>query len=88
MTDLTEARQDALDRAEVRRQEETVAAHRLHAEQSVDKFARAFAHRYGIEWSEITPDERDRMREQTEQLLTYIDSTAFRGFLPVQGSRA
>lgn len=73
---------EELERVVARREAERAAEERLTAAQSVDKFARAFAHRYGIPWADITPDERDRMRKQVEDLLTYIDSTGFRGFLP------
>jgi hypothetical protein len=59
-------------------------------ERSADKFSRAFAERYGVEWAKLTPQERDQWRQQVTELLAYIDSTAFRSFLPgaseVEGS--
>lgn len=50
---------------------------RVREDVSVDKFARAFAHRYAIDWSLITPAERDQIREKTAELLAYVDSTSF-----------
>lgn len=52
-------------------------------EKSVNQFARGFAKRYGVEWASLSPDQRDAWRDQVKQLLDYVDSTGFRGFLPL-----
>lgn len=71
-----------LERAVARREDKRAAEERFRQEASVDKFARAFCHRYGISWGGISLTERDDMRDRVEELLTYIDSTGFRAFLP------
>lgn len=60
------------------------AARRVEAENQADRLARIMADRYGVSWGGLHPSERDKWRSQCEQLLVYIDSTAFRGFLPGQ----
>jgi len=64
----------AIDSAAIRRAE----AQRSREELSVDRTAKALAHRYGVEWVSLSPDARDRWRDQVSQLLSYIDSTGFR----------
>lgn len=46
----------------------------------IDRIARVFASRYGVNWATLDPVRRDECRRQVSELLTYIDSTAFQGF--------
>lgn len=51
-------------------------------EVNVERFCRDFAERYNVSWAGLGNNAREGWRKQVAELLTYIDSTAFRALLP------
>ena len=46
-------------------------------ERDADQFARLMARRYSVDWVGMNPHVRDVWRTRCEELLDYLDETAF-----------